>query len=221
MAVHQVKLNEDKTDIILIGTWQQLNKVNIAHLNIGNERVPTVSSAICNLGSCFDSNLKMTTQINKTCQSVFYHLHNIRRITKFLSNETTKLLVQAMIMARIDYCNGLLYGVPAVHLSKLQRLQNTAVRLITYTPRNCHITPVLHALLWLPVMFRICYKIAVITFKAIIYNLAPVYLRDLINIGQSSRYNMRTDTGIILQDPTVKFMCTLGTAHLQQLRQRP
>ena len=119
------------------------------------------------------------------------------------------MLVQAVTMARIDYCNGLLYGVPAVHLSKLQRLQNSAARLITYTPRYCHITPVLYALHWLPVRFRICYKIAVITFKAI-HNLAPEYLRDLINVRQCSRYNLRSNNGIVLHDPSAKFKRTLG-----------
>ena len=94
---------------------------------------------------------------------------------------STKRLVQGVIMARIYYCNGLLYGVPAVHLSKLQRLQNSAARLITHTPRYFHITLVLLALHWLPVKFRICQKIVVISFKAI-HNPGPAYLSNLINI---------------------------------------
>ena len=151
--------------------------------------MPIVSSAVRNLGSWFDVNLKMTEQINKTFQSVYYHLHNIRQIRKFLTPPSAKLLVQGVIMARIDYCNGLLYGVPDVHLSKLQLLQNSAARLITHTPRYCHITPVLHALHWLPGKFRICYKIAVISFKAI-HNLGPAYLSNLINIKRCSRYNL-------------------------------
>ena len=65
----------------------------------------------------------ITEQINKACQSVYYPLHNIRQIRKFLTPASTKLLAQGVIvMARIDYCNGLLCGVLAVHLSKLQRI---------------------------------------------------------------------------------------------------
>ena len=70
MAANQLKLNEDKTEVILIGTELQLDNVNIAHLEIGQASVPIVSSAVHNLGSWFDVNLKMTKQINKTCQSV-------------------------------------------------------------------------------------------------------------------------------------------------------
>ena len=113
--------------------------MNFSHFTIGDETVPTERSAVGNLGSWFDSNFKMTTQINKICQSVFYHLHNIRQIRKFLSTDNTKLLVQAVIVSQIDYCNSLLYGVLAINLSKLQQLQNTAVQLITCPLRKSSI----------------------------------------------------------------------------------
>ena len=110
---------------------------------IGQDNVPVVSCAR-NLGVWFDNNLNMSHHINKTCQSVVYHLHNIRRIRKFLSYEDRKSVVQALIMSRIDYCNSLLFGVTDVHLSKLQRLQNTAARLICSSiPKHDHITPTL------------------------------------------------------------------------------
>ena len=62
---------------------------------------------------------------------------------------------------------------------------------------------------WLPVKFRICHKIAVISFKTI-HNRGPAFLSNLINIKQCSRYNLRSIVGVILQDPTAKFKCTLG-----------
>ena len=133
---------------------------------------------------------------------------------------TKRLILQGVIIARIYNCNGLLYGVPAVYLSKLQRLQNSAARLITHTPRYLHITPVLLALHWLPVKFRICYKIAGISFKAI-HNLGPAYLSNLVNIKRCSCSNLQSNVGVILQDPIAKFKCTLRDRdHLLQLLQR-
>ena len=67
----------------------------------------------------------------------------------------------------------------------------------------------LHALHWLPLKFRICYKIAVISFKAI-HNLGPAYLSNLINIKRFSRYNLRSNVSVILHDPIAKFKRTLG-----------
>ena len=71
-----------------------------------------------NLGSCFDRNLDMSFHISKQCASTFYHLHNISRIRRFLSTDTTKDLVDAFVASRVDYCNSLLYGLPASHLSE-------------------------------------------------------------------------------------------------------
>ena len=83
MAVDKLKLNDGKTEFLIIGTAAQLKKVNISSIVIGQD-VPVVSCAR-NLGVWFDNNLNMSHHINKTCQSVVYHLHNIRRIRKFLS----------------------------------------------------------------------------------------------------------------------------------------
>ena len=58
------KAYENKTEIIPIGTQQQLDKVSIAHLEIGQASVLIVSSAVRNLGLWFDVNLKMTEQIH-------------------------------------------------------------------------------------------------------------------------------------------------------------
>ena len=191
MVVNKLKLNEDKTEIILIEAQPQLNKINISRLNIGQASVPVGNSAVRNLGCWFDSNVNMITHINKACQSSFYHLSNIRQTRKHLSPRSTKLLVQAVIMARIDYCNSLLYNIPAIHQSKLQRVQNAATRLITYTSIYDHITPILCSLHWLLVKFCFQYKIAMITFK-VIHNLAPAYLSDLVTIKRGSRYNLRS-----------------------------
>jgi hypothetical protein len=77
-------------------------------------------------------------------------------------------------------------GVNASILSKLQRVQNTAARLISRKRKHEHITPVLVSLHWLPVQYQIKYKILLYTFKAL-NNLAPVYLQELVNADQPTR----------------------------------
>ena len=109
MATDNLKLNEAKTEIILIGTNRQREKVNVDRLYIGQVTVPTVNSAVCNIGSWFDANLSMTTQINKICQSGYYHLSNVRQTRRYLTDNSTKLLVQTVIMAHVNYCISLLY----------------------------------------------------------------------------------------------------------------
>ena len=88
-------------------------------------------------------------------------------------------------------------------------MQNAAARLITNVPRYSHITPVLCSLHWLPVKFRIDFKILLLTFKAI-YGHAPGYLIDLIAIKEQPRCNLRSASGLILKYPSLKLKKTLG-----------
>ena len=208
MLSDKLKTNDEKTEFMIIGTRQQLCKVNVDQLTVGDTSVAPVAVAK-NLGTWLDSNLNLQAHINKTCRAAFYHLNNIRRIRKYLTNESAQTLVHAFIIGRIDYCNSLLFGLPSCHLDKLQRLQNSAARLICDIPRYNHITPVLLSLHWLPVKFRINFKIAIITFKAI-YGLAPEYICKLITVRERSTYSLRSNIGILLQPPNTVTKKTLG-----------
>ena len=138
--------------------------------------------------------------ITKTCRSAFFHLHNIRRVRKYLSIESAEKLVHAFITSRLDYCNSLLYGLPHCALTKLQRVQNAAARVLYLAPRFCHITPILYELHWLPVTFRIEFKVIIITHKAI-YGTAPNYLSSLVNFKPNSSYSLRSNNAPINVNP--------------------
>ena len=179
MIADRLKLNDDKTEFMIIGTRAQLDKVNVSEIVVGQTKVPAVT-IVRNLGTWLDTNLTMSAQINKTCQAVIYHLYNIKRISRYLSHDDRKSIVQAVIMSRIDYCNSLLVGVPSTQLSKLQLLQNAAARPVSNVAKYDHITPTLVNLHWLPGTYRVNFKIAMLAHKCI-YGNALEYLKDLIN----------------------------------------
>ena len=154
----------------------------------------------------------MSSHISKQCASAFYHLHNISRIRKFLRTDTTKTLVHAFVISRVDYCNSLLYGLPASHLNKVQRVLNATARLVCRAPRYCRITPLLYELHWLPVRQRISFKILLFVFKAI----HPTYLRELVSIKRLGNYNLRSSSdGLLLATPTHRSRVTLGDRSFQ------
>ena len=105
--------------------------------------------------------------INKTRKTAYFHLLNIQLITKYLYNNTPQTLLHGLVMGRVDYCNSLLFGLPVGHLGKLQSVQNSAAGIICNISRYDHITPVLRSLHWLPIEYRISFKVLIITFKAI------------------------------------------------------
>ena len=208
MSRNKLMLNSGKTELMITSTRQQLAKVELRSLHVGVVKVSSVG-VVRNLGTWLDENINMVTHINKTCKASYFHWCNIRRIRKFLTKEATETLVHALIMGRVDYCNCLLFGLPSIHVSKLQRIQNSAARLVCSVSRYEHITPVLFSLHWLPVYYRIHFKILLFTFKAI-HGMAPEYICSMIKIKQGGRYNLRSNTEILLQPHVRLTKKTLG-----------
>ena len=152
----------------------------------------------------------MVDHIPKTSSAAFYHLYNIRRIRRYLTKECTETLIHAFISSRLGYCNNPLFGAPECHLHKLQRVQDAAARLVFQESRFCHNTPLLKSLHWLPVKYRIVFKILLITFKAI-HGLAPAYVGELISVRDATgRHNLRSNNGLRLNYSSCKSFATLG-----------
>ena len=131
-----------------------------------------------NIGVIFDNHFHFNAHIASTCKSSFYHLLNISNKRKYLSSNSTEILVHAFVSSKLDHCNSLLYGLPNYQIKKLQHVQNAVALLITLSRKHEHITPILFNLHWLPINYHIMFKILLITYKAP-NNLAPSYIRDL------------------------------------------
>ena len=187
----------------------------LSTLSVGDSQIAP-SCEVRDLGTWFDSKMSMLSHIKKTCSSAFYYLYNMRRIRKYLSRSVTESLVHAFITSRIDYCNSLLYGLPNSHIMKLQRIQNAAARLVTGTPRFCHVTPLLFHLHWLPISYRIKFKILLLTFKCS-YGQAPNYLIDFITTKKQSRYSLGQMSLYSSSDQALRPIQLLAIVHSSQL----
>ena len=186
MEANKLKLNPEKTEIMLLGLKTQIRSVHISNISVAGVDVPVSHGPTRNLGVEFDSTLSMHRQVSSVVRCASFQIRNIGRVRQKLSDTATKTLVQSLVISRLDYCNGMLSGLPDDLLSKLQVVQNNAARLITRTNRRQHITPVLERLHWLPVKIRIDYKILLLIYKALNGN-APQYISEMLTVYQPAR----------------------------------
>ena len=159
MARWMLKLNDDKTEMVIFLSKYHLQKYGLSTMAVGNSTIVPVA-CVRDLGVQLDQNLNMDQQVIAICKACNYQIKRLCCIRRYLTTDATKNAVQALITSRLDYCSSLLAGLPSFQLQRLKRMQNKAARLITRTQRD-HITPVLKELDWLPVSSRIKYKVLV------------------------------------------------------------
>ena len=181
-------LNDTKTELVIMGTRQQLAKVNIDGLCVGERCIAPVTS-VRNLGSWFDENMNMVTHIKNIYKAATFHLCNIRRIRKYLvTNNTTQTLVHAVIMSRTDYCNSLCESYMSISSSAYQIV--------------LPVWSVLYLGLITKHLYYICYTgylyllernftILVLTLKPI-YGIALSYISNLVETKEQPHYNLQS-----------------------------
>ena len=178
MRTNLLRLNDDKTEFLIIGTPQQLAKVMTTSIKIGTDQIQCSESAR-NLGYFYDCTMKNCTHINKLSSMLYITIKRISRIRHTIDYDTAKTLVQALVTMKLDYCNSLMLGTPGYNISKLQYIQNAAARVVYGKRFVLHITPYLKELHWLKVTKRITYKIACLMYKCM-NRTAPKYLQELV-----------------------------------------
>ena len=201
MNSYSLLINQSKCEFLLFGSKSQLSKLDVDSVSISGHDIP-LSTSCRNLGVMLDSRMSMSNQISSICKSVRYQLRNIGFIRKYFTRSATEKLVHSLISSRLDFGNGLLYNLPNLHITRLQKLQNAAARIVSLTSKRSHVTPVLQNLHWSPVKERIIFKVLLLVYH-IINETAPEYNRSLLIKYQPTRTLRSSDSGL-LQIPLSK-----------------
>ena len=106
-------------------------------------------------------------------------------------------------MSHLDYCNSLLYGIPQYQMDRLQKVLNTAAQVTYQVPQFDRIMPTLIKWHWLPIKFRIQFKVALFVYKAL-NGMAPFYLTELLQVKAAGCYAVWTNNQLLLQVPRTK-----------------
>ena len=142
-----LQLNPDKSEVLAVGTASQLqvaastvSSVSVAGVDL------TVSDEMKVFGVVPDRRLSFDRHVWTVVRACNYHLEAIRHIRHLLTTELAVTLECSLILCRLDYCNSVLHGAPTDSIQKLQRVQNTAARIVLQAPRRTHAQPLLEHL---------------------------------------------------------------------------
>ena len=148
MKSNLLKLNDDKTEFLVLGTRKNLETAGKFSLKIGNDIIQQ-SECVRYLAMFQDKELKGITHFNKLTSSLYYTIRNIAQIRHLIDKDTTMMLMQALVLSKLDCCNSTFIRFTHCILRKLQRVQNMAARVIFKLQKHDHITLYLSNLHWL------------------------------------------------------------------------
>ena len=141
--------------------------------SIGSHSI-SPSSMVRNLGIIMDRRLSMVNQVHQVAKVCNFRIRLIGKIRKYLTEDSCQALASSLVISRLDYGNSLLHGIAVRQITRLQRCSSgVQVR------RREHITPTLMYLHWLPVSYRVMFKVMIFAFKAL-HGLGPKYLQELV-----------------------------------------
>ena len=186
MKENKLKLNDEKTELICVGSKNNLKQLSIKSMDINKDSIP-FSDCVKNLGVFLDSSLSMDSHVNNLCKTLYFHLRRISKIRKYLTVDAANKLAVSFIMSRLDYCNSLLAGLSEKKISKLQRIQNCAARMVLRKSRRDSASGLLRSLHLLPVKARIEYKICCLCYQVLYTSNAPLYLKHILKLYTPSR----------------------------------
>ena len=112
MITSRLKINDSKTEFIVFRSPQLRCDLSGLSVNVGESQI-TQTLKVSDLGVTFDQFLNFDDHIADICRSTYFHILNIGKIRNLLSYNACSTIIHALISCRLDYCNSLLYNVPA------------------------------------------------------------------------------------------------------------
>ena len=102
MIQNKLKINDSKTEFLVLTSSFLKQHFNDLNISVGNSRIaPSLSAR--NLGVIFDNHMSLDKQINSICKSAFFHLKNIGSIRNMLTDDACSQLIHSLVTVRIDY----------------------------------------------------------------------------------------------------------------------
>ena len=181
MNEHFLKLNPTKSQVIVFYPKEHLGQAVFDRLLLSGGSYIQISREVLSLGLIIDAQLTFSPYISSMISQGYHLIRNVSSIRKYLSTKHVKTLVNSIVIAKVDNCNSLLYGISAFDSDRLQKFQNSCARLIYWKGKYDHVSGILKELHWLPTEVRTYFKLLCCVFKCL-HDLAPSYLSELINI---------------------------------------
>ena len=189
LTANKLTLNSSKTEFMLIGSRQRLGTYDTSpKLIIGGDIINQVSS-VKSLGVHIDENLSWNMHIEKIAKKIASGIGAIKRCRPFINRTTLESVFNALVQPYFNYCSEVWGHCNKSLSNRLQKLQNRAARILTFSSYDTSADPIFEQLNWKRLDTQRQIQVATMVYKSI-HGLAPDYLGSLFT-KYDPPYNLR------------------------------
>ena len=136
------------------------------------------SSSVKDLGLLIDQHLTWHPQVNDVSRKIFFKIHSLKRLQKFLPLQTKAHICQTLLLPILDYGDVCYLDLSEQLLDKLERLQNLCIRFIFGLRKYDHISEYRSRLKWVEIRDRRNLHLLTLLYNILNYPRFPTYLRS-------------------------------------------
>ena len=174
LTANKLTLNSSKTEFMLIGSRQRLGTYDTSpKLIIGGDIINQVSS-VKSLGVHIDENLSWNMHIEKIAKKIASGIGAIKRCRPFINRTTLESVFNALVQPYFNYCSEVWGHCNKSLSNRLQKLQNRAARILTFSSYDTSADPIFEQLNWKRLDTQRQIQVATMVYKSI-HGLAPDY----------------------------------------------
>ena len=207
MVQNFMKLNEDKTEFILLGSKNDLKDIGSLTLDVDGTLIKSITcggEAGKSLGIMIDENMNMRRQVADVRKKCSWQLSNLYKIRRYLTVNLKIMLVKTLVISKLDYCNALYAGLPKTQIKKLNGILRNCIRFIydLQTQYGEDLDKYFVKAHILPMDKRIQFKVCLFVHKAL-HAKVPGYLESIIKVYHPAISSLRNakDTYLLASPP--------------------
>ena len=151
-----LKLNAEKTQLMLLGSAQNLRNAPNVTVKFRDHTLSPVSEAR-NLGIVFDRNLNWNAHVSSVTRRCFGILSGLSHLKGRLPSSVISVLVSALVVSQVRYCISIYGSGSKKNLARIQKILNYGAKIIFGRKKYDHVSDLLDKLSWLSAESMVSY----------------------------------------------------------------
>ena len=145
---NSLKVNADKTQVIIFGSHQNIRRLPAVTVQFGGVELEPCKE-VKNLGVTFDRALSWDSHVDSLTRRCFGILAGLAHLRHHVPAHTIEMLVTSLVLSQVRYCITVYGNGTGGNLNRIQKIINYGVRVVLGRSKYDHVSELRQKLGWM------------------------------------------------------------------------